>query len=83
MDRADVHDKIRSFLLSEIIRMPDYPLQDDEPIITGGLMSSFDLALFGNFAKNELGVNIPNIDLTVENLDTLDQMVNRVMRDLG
>lgn len=83
MDRAEVKDKIRTYLLNELIRMPDYDLQDDEPLITGGLIGSFDLALYGVFVQEEFGILIPDIDLTVANLDTLDQMTDRVMRDLS
>jgi hypothetical protein len=82
MDRSQIREKIRHFLLNDLIRMSDYDLLDDEPLITGGLIGSFDLALYGSFVKKELGVFIPDIDLTVANLDTLDQMVNRVMQDL-
>ena len=83
MNRDDVHDKLRTFVITEMIRMPDYDLQDDEPLITGGLVDSFDLALFGVFVEETFGIYIPDPDLTVENLDTLAQMVDRVMRDLS
>jgi len=83
MNRDDVHDKLRTFVIEEMIRMPGYDLQDDEPLITGGLVDSFDLALFGVFVEETFGIYIPDPDLTVENLDTLAQMVERVMRDLS
>ncbi len=83
MNRNDVHDKLRTFVIAEMIRMPDYALQDDEPLITGGLVDSFDLALFGVFVEETFDIYIPDPDLTVENLDTLAQMVDRVMRDLS
>lgn len=82
MDQTVVRDRLRAFLLTEVIRMPKYNLKDDEPLITGGLMDSFSLALFGVFVEKNFGLHIPDPDLTVENLDTLNQMVERVMRDL-
>lgn len=82
MDRFDVHSALRTFVINDMIRMPGYDLQDDEPLITGGLVDSFDLALFGVFVEEYFNLYIPDPDLTVENLDTLDQMVDRVMRDL-
>ncbi len=82
MDRNTVHDQLRTFVLNDMIRMPDYDLQDDEPLITGGLVDSFSLALFGVFVEDNFDIYIPDPDLTVENLDTLDQMVDRVMRDM-
>jgi acyl carrier protein len=46
-------------------------------------MDSFALAEFGVFIEDEYDIYIPDSDLTVENLDTLDQMVARVLRDMG
>ena len=45
-------------------------------------MDSFSLAEFGVFVEQEFNVYIPDADLTVEKMDTLDQMVARVLRDL-
>ena len=83
MDRTEVRDKLRPFVLKDMIRMPTYALKDDEPLITGGLVDSFALALFGVFVEETFGIYIPDPDLTVDNLDTLNQMVDRVMRDLA
>ncbi len=83
MDRSDVKDKLRAFVLAELIRNPGYPLRDDEPLITGGLIDSFSLAHFGVFVEDTFNLYIPDTDLTVENLDTLNQMVDRVMQGLA
>ncbi|WP_119068897.1 acyl carrier protein [Aggregatilinea lenta] len=80
MDREEVKAKLRTFVVTELIRNPKYPLQDDEPLITGGLIDSFSLAHFGVYAEQEFGIYIPDPDLTVENLDTLNDMVNRVLQ---
>ncbi len=83
MEASHVRDALRSFVLNDMIRLPTYDLQDDEPLITGGLVDSFSLALFGVFAEERFGVYIPDPELTVENLDTLNQMVARVLRGLA
>ncbi|NDJ79101.1 MAG: hypothetical protein GYB65_22860 [Chloroflexi bacterium] len=83
MDRTEVHDKLRTFVLNDMIRMPDYDLKDDEPLITGGLVDSFSLALFGVFVEETFNIYIPDPDLTVENLDTLNQMIDRVLQDMA
>ncbi len=83
MDRAEVKERLRAFVRDELIRNPKYALQDSEPLITGGLIDSFSLAYFGVFVEETFDVYIPDPDLTVENLDTLNQMVDRVMRDLA
>lgn len=82
MDEKTVREKLRAFITRELIRDADYPLTDTEGIITRGLMDSFALAEFAVYVESEFGVYIPDSDLTVAKIDTLDQMVARVMRGL-
>lgn len=82
MDEKTVCEKLRRFITHELIRDPGYDLQDDEGIITNGLMDSFSLAEFGVYVEQEFNVYIPDTDLTVSKMDTLNQMVARVMRGL-
>lgn len=82
MDADTVRGKLRAFICRDLIRDPGYDLSDDEGIITNGLMDSFALAELGVFVESEFDVYIPDPDLTVEKMDTLDQIVARVMRDM-
>ena len=79
MQEAEVREKLREFIVHDLIRDDEYELEDDEGIITGGLMDSFALAEFGVYVEQEFNVYIPDADLTVAKMDTLDQMVVRVM----
>ncbi len=82
MDETTVHETLRTYILDELVHDPDYDLDDDEGIITGGLIDSFALAQIGVFAEQQFGVYIPDPDLTVAKMDTLNLIVQRVMRDL-
>jgi acyl carrier protein len=73
-DTAEIKQKLREFICAELIRNPAYPLKDDEPLITGGLIDSFSIAQIGVFVEKALGVYVPDVDLTVENMDDLDRM---------
>lgn len=79
MQESEVREKLREFIVRELIRDEEYDLENDEGIITGGLMDSFALAEFGVFVEQEFDVYIPDADLTVAKMDTLDQMVVRVL----
>ncbi len=81
MDEKTIREKLRAFICKELIRDARYPLTDTEGVITGGLMDSFSLAEFAVYVEKEFGVYIPDSDLTVAKMDTLDQMVARVMRE--
>ncbi len=74
-------DKLRTYIVNELIRDPAYPLGEDEGMITGGLMDSFALADLAVFIEKEFDVYIADPDLTVEKMDTLGQIISRVMID--
>lgn len=82
MDEQTIREKLRAYITRDLIRDPNYPLTDTEGIITNGLMDSFSLAEFAVYVEQEFGVYIPDPDLTVEKMNTLDQMVARVLRDI-
>ena len=80
MEQSAVRENLRGFITRELIRDPAYPLADDEGIITGGMMDSFALAELGVYIENAFGVYIPDTELTVERMNTLDQITGRVLQ---
>lgn len=80
LDEKEVREKIRAFIVKELIRDASYDLGDEEEIITQGLMDSFALAELGVYVEDEFDVYIPDPDLTVDKMNTLNLMVARVMR---
>jgi acyl carrier protein len=80
LDEKTVREKLRIFITRDLVRDAGYALTDTEGIITGGLMDSFALAELAVYVEKEFGVYIPDADLTVAKMDTLDRMVARVMR---
>ena len=81
MNVATVKAQLRDYIRTELLGRPDYVLSDDEPLITGGLIDSFSLAQVGVFIEDAFGVYIPDSDLTVANMDSLNQMVARIMEE--
>ncbi len=79
MDPAAVRETLRAFIAKTLIRDAAYPLGDAEPIITAGLIDSFSLAELAVFVERQWGVDIPDPELTVERMNTLDQIVARVL----
>lgn len=80
MDESTVREDLRAFITRELIRDAAYPLTDDEGIITGGMMDSFALARLAVHVEQTFGVYIPDPELTVAKMDSLDQIVARVLR---
>jgi acyl carrier protein len=80
MDDTTVRQALRTLITRDFMRDPTSPLADDEAIISTGLMDSFALAELGVFVEQQFNVYIPDPDLTVAKMDTLDLMVARVLR---
>lgn len=76
----DVRENIRAFIASELIRDDGYPIENDESLINDGLIDSFSLAELAVYVNDTFGVYIPDADLTVEKMDTLDQIIIRIMQ---
>lgn len=82
MDRSEVVQKVRAFTLNELLRNPEYDLKEDEPLFSSGTIDSFAMAQVGVFIETEFGLYIPDPDLTVENMDTVGQIADRILRGL-
>jgi acyl carrier protein len=78
---AEVRAGLRRFICAELLGDPSYPLADDEPLITGGLIDSFALAHVAVFVESAFGVYLPDVELTVEAMDTVALMAARVLAE--
>ena len=79
-DETAIRDQLRAFICTELMKRPSYPLLDDEPLMSGGLIDSFSLPYLAVFIELQCGVYVPDVELTVENMDTLDLIVARVLQ---
>lgn len=82
MKEQEIKGKLKHYILHEILRNADYPLADNEAMISGGLIDSFSLVHIAVFVENEFSVKIPDTDLTVENMDTIEAMAQRILQEL-
>ena len=78
--KSEILDRLRTFICSELMQHPSYPLKNNEPLMSGGLIDSFCLAHIAVFIEQAWGVYIPDTELTVENMDTLDLIAARVLQ---
>ncbi len=83
MDRNQVLQKVREFTLNELLKNPNYDLKDDEPLFSSGLIDSFAMAQVGVFIETEFNLYIPDPELTVENMDTINQITDKILAELA
>lgn len=69
---------LSDYIKTHMIKDPNYPLQDDEPLITGGLVDSFALVELALFIEENFGVHFDDPELTADNMNTLNQIVANI-----
>lgn len=79
-EAAAIASRLREFICTELLGRPGYPLSDEEPLITGGLIDSFSLARIGVFVEEAFHVDLADGDLTVARMDTLAAMVESILK---
>lgn len=75
MDREEIRTQLKMFICKELLQDEQFPLTDEEPLISGGIIDSFSLAQIGVFVENTFGIYIPDDDFSIENLDSVEKMV--------
>ncbi len=83
MDENEVKEKLKNFICTEIMNDPAYPLTYDEPLITSGLIDSFSLAQVGVFVEIEFKLYIPDPELTVDQMNTINAMAAKIMEKMA
>ena len=78
MDNASIRGKLREYLTKEILRDASYPLGENDPIISSGLVDSFSLVDVALWVENEFGVHIDNSELHADNFDSVAQLAGYI-----
>ncbi|MBI5876968.1 MAG: acyl carrier protein [Chloroflexi bacterium] len=78
------HDAIvqdlRAFITREVLQQPNLRLDDDQRLISGGLLDSLALGRIAVYIEDHYGVYVPDLELTAAAMDTLSLMAERVRR---
>lgn len=83
MDRNETLQKVRAFTLKELLKNLEYDLKNDEPLFSSGLIDSFAMAQVGVFIETEFDLYIPDPELTVENMDTIETITDKILAGLA
>jgi acyl carrier protein len=78
MTRDEIIDATRAFVRSEILHDPAAELAPSEPLLSGGIITSFDLVSLTVFLEQRFGVKVPDARVSRDFLDTLEQIATLV-----
>lgn len=71
-------EALRQYITTELMRDPDYPLKNDEALISGGLIDSFSLVELQIFIEAEFGVHIEDTELTADAIDNVNDIITLI-----
>lgn len=74
----DIIAPLEDFIRTQIIKQPDRALKQDEPLISSGLIDSFNLVDLALFVEDTFGVHIDDSELNSQTFDTLNQLVELI-----
>ena len=66
--------KLSQFIASEILKQPKRVISAQEPLISGGLIDSFNLVDLALFVEDTFGVHIDDTELNADTFDSLAQL---------
>ena len=82
-DINTIKTTIKEFILEEFLPGEDPDaLEDDTPLITGGVMDSIATIKFATFVDEKYGVDLQAHELSADYIDTLDGMATTVQAKL-
>lgn len=67
--------QLKNYIASQILRQPQAIINNDDPLITSGLIDSFHLVDLSLFIEDQFGVRIDDTELTADSFDSLNQLV--------
>ncbi|MEL7592060.1 MAG: acyl carrier protein [Anaerolineaceae bacterium] len=81
--KQDIIEKLNQYITSRVLRDPARILSPDEPLISGGIIDSFNLVDLAIFTEDEFGVHLDDMELNVEHFDSLNQLAELIQSRLG
>ena len=66
--------KLSQYIASEILKQPKRVISAQEPLISGGLIDSFNLVDLALFVEDNFGVHIDDTELNADTFDSLAQL---------
>ena len=77
--QPELEERIRAFLRRQL-GVDDSALTARSALISAGVIDSVDLVRIASFLEGEAGLAIPDADISVENFDSIADMIGYVER---
>ena len=74
-----IYEQLAKYIAKDILKQPDRVIGRDEPLISGGLIDSFNRIDLSLFIEDTFGVIIDDKELKAETLDTLEKFIALIL----
>ncbi len=74
VEESEIRADLREFITRALIHDPDYPLADDELLLTGGLIDLASVAELAEYIEETFGVHVDEAEITTEYVDTVQAL---------
>jgi acyl carrier protein len=78
--REEMLGELRGFVVSELLDGRDTGLDEHTPLLAWGVLDSLSVNVLLSFTSERLGVEVPQSEVTPENLKNLDAYVAMLTR---
>jgi acyl carrier protein len=75
---AEILETLSSFIATQILKQPKRVIKAEEPLISNGLVDSFNLVDLSLFIEKTFNVIIDDTELNRETFDTLAQLTELI-----
>ena len=70
--------QLSSFIAEKILKQPNRALAPDQPLISSGLIDSFNLMDLALYIEDTFGVRIEDTELNADTFDNLTQLTSLI-----
>ncbi len=76
----DIIDLLAEKITKNLLKDPKLQLERTEPLISSGLLDSFNLVDLALIIEDEYGVRIEDYELTADTFDTLEELAQLIVQ---
>lgn len=82
MADPEIAGQLAQYIARTILKQPNRTVRETEPIISSGLIDSFNLVDLALFVEDQFGVRIDDSELNAQTFDTLAQLADLIQSRL-
>jgi acyl carrier protein len=83
MADAEIVGTLSRQIATTILKQPNRAIKENEPIISSGLIDSFNLVDLALFIEDKFGVRIDDSELNAQTFDTVAQLADLIQQRQG